>query len=331
MSEQIKGKMKVGYMKMVLTMSVLILIIKFLAWYLTGSAAIFSDALESIVNVISGSLALYGVYYASLPKDKDHPYGHGKIEFIIAGLEGGMVLFAAFVMIIKGVIFALDPQPLEYLSEGLMLIIFAGFLNGITGLFLMNKGRSLESPALLSEGKHLLTDTISSIGLIIGLLFIRWTDITLADGILSVILGLWMLYIGYGILHKSIHSLLDKSDENKIQDIIQVLIQHKKPEWIDIHHLRIQRFGSSYHVDCHVTLPWYSNLEKSHEYVTDIITLISDHFGEQVEMFIHSDPCIPSSCNICTLSECEHRKHEFIREVPWDLETIQRNQKHALR
>lgn len=323
-------KQKISYMFIVLSIGTVLLFVKFYAWYLTGSVAIFSDALESIVNVLSGIIALFSLYYAAKPKDMDHPYGHGKIEFIAAGLEGGMVLFAGILMLFKGIAFLLKPHELHQIDMGILLVFIAGLVNGIMGYFLVIKGKKLNSPALYADGKHLLTDTLSSVGLLVALALVYFTGNFIYDGILSIIMGIWILFVGYGIIKLAISSLLDKADFKMIEEILLVLNENRRAEWIDIHNLRVQRYGSSYHVDCHLTLPWYLSLKDAHVLIEDLRNSIATRFDDRVELFVHSDPCLPFSCEICEVLDCQFRTNSFIKKVLWTAVNIQKNKKHTL-
>lgn len=321
---------KISYMLIVLSIGTMLLFVKFYAWYLTGSVAIFSDALESIVNVLSGAIALFSLYYAAKPKDMDHPYGHGKIEFVAAGLEGGMVLFAGILMLFKGIAFLLKPHELLQIDMGIYLVFIAGLVNGIMGYFLVIKGKKLNSPALYADGKHLLTDTITSGGLLIALALVYFTGNIIYDGIVSIIMGIWILFVGYGIIKHAISSLLDKADFKMIDEILMVLNSNRKAEWIDIHNLRVQRYGSSYHVDCHLTLPWYLSLKDAHVLIEDLRNSIASRFDDKVELFVHSDPCLPFSCEICEVRDCQFRTNSFKKKVLWTAVNIQKDKKHAL-
>jgi cation diffusion facilitator family transporter len=324
-----KAQEKIKYMFWVLMGGILLLAIKFYAWKLTGSVAIFSDALESIVNVVSGTVALLSLYYAAQPKDSDHPYGHGKIEFVAAGFEGGLILIAGSVIIIKGIYYLFIPYELQNIQEGLWLVIFSGLGNGLMGWFLIKKGRVLNSPTLHADGKHLLTDTYSSIGLIVSLFLVYITGYAIIDSIVSIILGIWILFTGYILVRKSIGSLLDKADDKTIDVITSILNSNRQEKWIDIHNLRVQKYGSDIHIDCHLTLPWYDNLEKTHHEVNMLHEIMSKEIGQEIELFIHTDPCLPTSCSICSIKKCLHRKFDFSNKIVWNSSNLQANQKHS--
>ena len=160
-----------------LIISILLMLIKFLAYFITDSNAILTDASESIVNVLASAFAFYSIYISALPKDTNHPYGHGKIEFFSAFIEGLLISIAGFFIITKAIYNIFFPKELHLLLTGTILILFTGVINGLLAWWLIVKGKSLQSITLKADGKHLLSDAISSFGLVLGLLIIYFTKI----------------------------------------------------------------------------------------------------------------------------------------------------------
>lgn len=313
----------------VLIISTFIMALKFIAWKFTASNAILSDAFESIVNVVAGSFAVFSIYYSSQPKDENHPYGHGKMEFVAAGFEGGLVLIASFFMLYKAVHGFFYPAKIESLDVGFFLTLISGSLNFILGRLLISKSRKENSLILKAEGKHLLTDTWSSLALASGLLIIHFTGLVWLDNALAFLFGLFILKEGFSIFRESLNHLLDEADHHQLQRLVDAMQHSRKDEWIDIHNLRIIKYGSRLHVDAHLTLPWYNNLEKSHQQVRDLENLMKEKIGENVEFFIHTDPCIPEfSCHVCKIKNCPERKTPFLREVEWNLQSLLPDVKH---
>lgn len=322
-------KNKIKTMKWVLIIGFLLMVLKFLAFYLTHSNAILTDAIESIVNVLAGSFALYSLYFASKPKDADHPYGHGKIEFFSTGVEGGMITLAGIVMVLKGISAFFYPNNIDNLTIGILISFFSGLVNFILAKILIKKGNLLNSSALVADGKHLLTDTWSSIGLIVGLILIYFTNIFFIDYIITIGLGLFIIYTGFQLLKESVFNLLDKADYIKIKHLISILNSNRKPSWIDIHNLRVVKYGSVVHVDCHMTLPWYYTLEEAHREVDALDQLAKVEFDNEIEFFIHSDPCLPLSCKICEINSCKERNFEFVKKLEWKMENVLPDSKHS--
>lgn len=322
---------KIRILKFVLVFSVLLLIVKFTAWYLTKSNAILTDALESIVNVIAGSFALFSIYYASLPRDENHPYGHGKIEFLSAGFEGGLIFIAGISIIANAVYSFFQPPVLQSLEIGVVLSAVSGVVNFIMGRILVKRGKKSNSLLMIANGKHLISDTVSSIGLVVGLILILLTDLLWLDNLMAVIFGGVILITGFGLLKKSVNSLLDEADYEKLNQLIDQLQIHRKEKWIDMHNLRVIKYGPNLHVDCHITLPWYDTLEDSHSEVTAVEKLISSSLGSNVEFFIHADPCVmPTSCPICLVKDCKFRQASFSKKIEWEMSNMLPNKKHGL-
>jgi len=322
-------KIKIKTMKLVLIASFILMVLKFFAYFITNSSAILTDAIESIVNIFAGSFALYSLYYAAKPKDEDHPYGHGKIEFLSTGVEGGMVTLAGAAMFVKGVFAFFNPHELENLDIGLGISVFSGIVNYFLARLLIKKGTKFHSTTLIADGKHLLTDTWSSVGLVIGLIIIYFTQLFWIDSLITVGLGAVIIYTGISLVKESIFNLLDKADYVKIEHLISVLNSKRNPSWIDIHNLRVVKYGSVVHVDCHMTLPWYYTLEEAHKEVDDLDKLATTEFSHEIEFFIHADPCLPKSCSICEMKDCKVRKNDFVKRLEWNMSNVLPDTKHT--
>ena len=325
----INNQLNIRLLTVTLAVGILLLSIKFLAYFITGSNAILGDALESIVNVIAGIISLGSVIVAALPKDENHPYGHGKVEFLSAGFEGGFIAIAGISIIVKAIYNLFHPVILNEMGLGIVLIAVSGLVNYILGFVLIQKGKKSHSVAMLASGEHLKTDTYTTIGLLVGLLLIWLTGIVWLDQVVAILLGVFILYSGYKILKTALSGILDETDMELILDIIKVLHQNRRENWIDIHNLRVIKYGSSLHIDCHVTLPWYINLQEAHDEITLIDEQVNDYLPNNVELFIHEDPCVPNSCSICIKKNCSVRQKEFIGESEWNLKNVLSNQKHS--
>lgn len=323
-----KGGFLLRMQWLALLAGVVLMGLKFLAFYLTGSNAILSDALESIINVAAGSFALFSLWLSGKPKDHNHPYGHGKIEFISAGFEGGMIILAGGYIVFEATTAFFHPHPVQQLDTGILLIGISGVVNFLLGTMLVRTGRKQHSDAMVADGKHLLTDTYTSLGLLGGLVVVWLTDLLWLDSVVAFCMGLLILLTGYQLLRKSLSGLMDESDPEVLGALIPVLNKHRKEVWIDMHNLRVLKYGSGYHIDAHVTLPWFWTLERSHEEISEIERIATAHFHHEVELFLHADPCIPSSCSICAFEPCPERKHPCKNRLEWTLKNLQENQKH---
>lgn len=316
--------------KWVAGISVLLLGIKFAAYYLTHSVAILTDALESIVNVTAGFIGLYSLYVSAKPRDSDHPYGHGKAEFLSAAVEGTLILTAGVLIIYKAISNLITPHAVSQLDYGMLLILSSGLINLGLGYFSYRQGRRNNSLALEASGKHLMSDSYSTFGLIAGLLLLYFTKEAWIDSAVAILFGIIIIYTGYRILRNSIAGIMDEADQHLLQKLV-VLLNRKRPaNWIDLHNLRIIKYGSVLHLDCHLTIPWYLNVHEAHQEMEMLSKEVRDEFGESVELFVHTDGCLPFSCKICTKRECSERKHNFEKQIEWTMENILANKKHQL-
>lgn len=321
-------RLKLRYMSLVLLVTTLLGGLKFLAYWLTNSNAILTDALESLINIAAGGFALFSIYYSGLPRDENHPYGHGKIEFISAGFEGGLILIAGLAMIGKAIYGFIEPRDLQQLNTGIMITALGGVINWIMGKFLIKKGESYDSLTLTADGKHLLTDTYSSIALVVGLGIIYLTGIYWLDNVLTIVFGAFILFTGFRLIRSSVAGLLDETDYQTLESIIAILNKHRREKWIDIHNLRVQKYGNRLHIDCHLTLPWYDQLEEVHKEVEALEYLVNDQMPNRVELFVHADPCRPTSCPICVVQNCPVRQYAFQERIDWQLENLLPNRQH---
>ena len=311
-----------------LIISIILMLMKFGAYFITQSNAILTDAAESIVNVVASSFAFYSIYLSSLPRDQNHPYGHGKVEFFSAFVEGTLIMLAGIIIIFKSIYNLYYPQQLSDILNGSYIIGFTGAINGVLGLYLIKKSKVLNSLTLQADGKHLITDAISSFGLMLGLFLIFFTQIIWLDSAISIAIGLFIIYNGYRLTRKSVGGLMDESDESVVKEIIDYLNDNRKSEWIDVHNLRTQRYGAETHIDCHVTLPYYFDLNQVHFQVSEIVRVITENVNSETEFFIHADPCIPKCCHYCSLENCKVRSEPQTKKIEWNLQNVTKNQKH---
>ncbi len=323
-----KAKENYQFQKIVATVGVLLFLIKVLAWYLTNSVAILTDALESVINVVSGFVGLYSLYLSSLPRDRNHPYGHGKVEFISATLEGGMIMLAGIIIIVEAVRNLMDPHPVGKLDYGIYLVGITAVINYILGWYAVKKGEKNKSLALIASGKHLQSDTYSTIGIIIGLILLYFTGFQWLDSGVALLFALIIMVTGYKIVRGAISGIMDETDEILLNEVVDYLQEHRRENWIDLHNLRIIKYGTVLHFDCHMTVPWYFNIVEGHREVEILEKEIVDKFGEELELFVHMDDCKTFSCKICSKQECPFRKDAFEHQIKWTIENVLKNKRH---
>ena len=316
--------------KRIAVISILLLITKTIAWYITGSVAILTDAFESIVNVVAGLIGVYSLYVSAKPMDRDHPYGHGKAEFISAAIEGSMISIAGILIIYEAINNLIHPHVIKKLDYGIILVAATGLVNYIAGAVCIKTGKKNNSLALISSGKHLQTDTWSTLGIVVGLILILITDLVWLDSAVAILFSLFILFTGYKILRSSVAGIMDEADTSLLEKMVQMLNANRRENWIDLHNLRIIKYGSRIHLDCHLTVPWYLNVHEAHAEIDALSALVKNEYGESVELFVHSDGCLDFSCNICTKTDCNVRQHPFEKKVVWTMENISSNRKHHL-
>lgn len=316
--------------KYIAIISVALFLVKISAWVITHSIAILTDALESIVNVIAGFVGLYSLYLSGKPKDQDHPYGHGKVEFLSAALEGILIGIAGLLIIREAVHNLLHPITVHKLDYGIYLIAFTAVVNVFAGVICVRTGNKNNSLALIASGKHLLADTYTTFGIVMGLVLLYFTNIIWIDSAVAILFALVILYTGYKIIRSSIAGIMDEADMEMLEKMIVFLNQHKSDNWIDLHNLRIIKYGPMIHVDCHLTVPWYFNVHEAHDEIDRLSGLVRQHFGDSVELFVHSDGCLDFSCAICEKSDCKVRKHDFQQKIVWNMDNVSSNKKHQI-
>lgn len=315
----------------VVVTSIVLFVLKVVAYFLTNSVAVLTDALESTVNVVTGFTGLYSLRLAAKPRDDNHPYGHGKIELISASFEGILILVAGLIIVYEALINLLHPHVVGQLSTGILIVSATALINYGLGWWCIRTARKHHSMALEASGKHLHSDTWTTAGIVVGLLLLRFTGITWIDSAVALIFALFIIIEGGKIIRKTVAGLTDEADAELLKHLIEVLNQQKHDSWIDLHNLRIIKYGPILHLDCHITVPWYFNVNQAHEEVSALEQLIAKEFQQSLEMFVHTDGCVPaSSCRVCPLLDCQVRKAAFEERLEWTLENVTLNQKHGV-
>ncbi|HNA00056.1 MAG TPA: cation diffusion facilitator family transporter [Ferruginibacter sp.] len=279
---------------------------------------------------MAGFIGVYSLYVSAKPIDRDHPYGHGKAEFISAAIEGTMISIAGVIIIYEAVNNLLHPHELKKLDYGIILTAATALINYAAGYFCVRIGKKNNSLALISSGKHLQSDTWTTLGIVCGLILMLVTKLAWIDSVVAILFALFIIYTGYTILRSSVAGIMDEADMALLEKLVQTLNANRRPNWIDLHNLRIIKYGSRLHLDCHLTVPWYLNVHEAHREIDALSSLVKNEFGESVELFVHSDGCLDFSCRICTLADCTVRKHAFEKKIDWTMENILSNNKHRL-
>ena len=296
--------------------AVLVLIGKLIAWRITGSSAVFSDAMESVVNVAAGAMLLFAIVVAARPVDRDHPYGHGKVEFFSAGIEGGLIAVAAVLILVESVRELIRGPELQHLEEGLALLVGIGAVNAALAFHLMRVGRRTQSLALVADGRHILTDVWTTAGVVLGLLAVRLTGWTLLDPLVAMMVGLHILYTGWQILREAVGGLMDEADEVLLDEIRSALEAAREPGWIEAHRLRAFRTGSLLHADLHFIVPRYWDVQQLHDMDQAVTSAVLTPSGGAGDVTVHYDPCSSDDCGGCAMPDCALRSTALIEQAP---------------
>jgi cation diffusion facilitator family transporter len=310
-------------------LSVVLFLAKILAWYITHSVTILTDALESTVNVIAGFIGLYSVILAAKPRDKNHPYGHGKAEFVSSAIEGSLITIAGLVIIYEAIQQLLDPHPLNSLDVGIYITAAAGLVNYLIGVYAVKAGKQNRSLVVESAGQHLKSDAYSTFAMIVGLILLLITGWQWIDSGVAMIFALVIIVTGYRLVRRSLAGIMDEADEVLLEQVISFLQQNRKAQWIDLHNMRVIQYGDVMHIDAHMTLPWYYQVVDAEREIHALEDLAKGHFGNKVELFIHIDACKPFSCKLCAITECPVRQEAFKQQLVWTKDNVLLDSKHG--
>ncbi len=315
--------------RIIAALSVVLFAGKLWAWYLTGSVTILTDALESTANVVAGFVGLYAVTLAAKPRDANHPYGHGKAEFVSAAVEGSLIIAAGLMIIYEAIYHLLRPTVLQSLDWGMVLISITGIVNFMLGAYAVQTGRKQRSATVEAAGRHLKTDAYTTIAILAGLFLVRITGWLWLDATVALVFAFVILFTGYKVLRKSLSGIMDEADLSLLQRVIDVLNKHRRDDWIDLHNMRVMHYGNTLHVDAHMTLPYYFQVKDADREIHALEALIMEHFGSSVELFVHIDGCVFYQCKLCSMPECPVRQSPLIQRLTWDVGNVMLDSKHG--
>jgi cation diffusion facilitator family transporter len=287
---------------------VVMFLLKTGAYFITNSAAILSDAMESVVHVIATGIALYSIVLVGRPADRKHPYGYGKVEYFSAGIEGALIVLAAIAICYQAVADLIGGSHLKSLDVGAWAVGSAGAINLLLGIYLIRTGRRTNSLVLIADGKHVLTDSYTSIGVLVGVMLVEVTGITILDPLFAIAVALNIIYTGYDLVGQSIRGLMNTADLETLGRIVDVVNQSRTDEMIDLYKLRAWSSGEQRFIDFHLTLPYYLPLQRSRAIGDALHDVISDAFDGQAEVMLHLDPCSAVCCAFCPKPDCSERQ-----------------------
>ena len=291
------------------------------AYLITGSAAIFSDAAESVVHILATSMALTSIIISAKPADDSHLYGHGNVEYFSAGIEGALIFVAAIVIIYQAMIDLIKGTVLKSLDIGLVIVGLAGIINLVLGFYMVRTGKKTDSITLIADGKHILTDSFTSIGILIGIFLVMLTEYTILDPIVAIIVALNIIGTGYKLIRQSVGGLMLETDPRLLEKIANMLSNFKKEYWIDIHELRYWKSGDGMFIDFHLILPCYFTIEQTHKEEKEITEILNKEFVN-AQIKIHFDFCRPELCKYCEYSICKIRKEDRSVKFEWNVKKL---------
>lgn len=305
-----------------LVASVLILAFKAAGAMVSGSSAALSDALESIVNVIAAGVALAVIRFVSAPADREHPYGHGKAEFLSASFEGGLIAFAAVIIFLESCRALWKGPELRELDLGLAFLAGAAVLNLLLGLYVGRVARRMNSEALQASGAHILSDVKTTVGVIFGLGLVKLTGWSWLDPVMAILVSLQLAWEGWRIVRRSLAGLIDEMDETSLESLSKAILRHRVPGVIELHHLRAIRSGGFHHIDAHLVVPEFWDVRHVHEVTHDFERKVVADYHFDGEFAFHLDPCRRAFCRLCDVVECPIRQHPFEKIASFDVKSL---------
>lgn len=291
-----------------IVMGILILGLKYYAYLVSGSTALKSDAIESVVNIVAAFFALGAVIFADKPADKEHPYGHGKIEHFSAAFEGGLISLAAVLIAWAAIDAMWHGVELKDLGLGLVLNFIAGLLNGLLGLFLVMSGRKQRSRAIEADGHHVLSDFWTTLGIALGLLLVKLTGLRWLDPVMALGVAVLLARTGFKLVRSSSQALLDMEDPALLAQLIEVINRNRPVDIITIHELRTLRSGRYTHVDIHMVIPEFYEIGRAHDLAEGFGKQVIAQVGLEGELHTHIDPCQRAWCRQCGVADCAIRQ-----------------------
>ena len=299
-----------------LVLGAAIMAVKFWGYAMTGSTAVLSDAMESIVNVVAAGFALWVLTFAARPADRNHPYGHGKMEFVSAVFEGGLITFAAALIIYEAARSLIRGPDVHQIDIGLAVVAGAGVANAALGMFLIRLGRKTQSITLAADGQHVLSDFWTSAGVVAGLALVRWTGVVWLDPVVAILVALNLAWTGVRLVRQAGGGLVDEEDPQLIRHLVEAFERTAHPGIIRLHHLRAIRAGSTVHVDAHLVVPEYWAVDRADQIVEEFQEKMAAGLPVKGEVIFHTDPCHRLYCPVCDVDGCPVRRTPFAGRDP---------------
>ncbi len=304
-----------------LVVSVILLAAKFWAFQVTHSQAVLSDAIESIVNVLAAAMAIWGIAFANKPADRDHPYGHGKIEFFSAAFEGGLITAASMVILVESIRSMFRGAHAQELGWGAAILFAAGIGNAGLGWYLIRLGKRHGSAAIEGSGRHVLSDFWTSAGVVTGLVLVNVTGFQWLDPLVAALVGLYLGWTGVKLMRSSVGGLLDEEDQEILGHLVDI-VAARPPGIIQVHRCRVIRSGRYHHIDAHAVVPEFWNVAIAHLKTEEFEAAVVKNYPYSGELRLHVDPCRRAYCRECEVAECPIRRENFQKRLDLTIEQL---------
>lgn len=302
--------------------SILVLGLKGWAYLQTHSQAIFSDAVESIINVAAGLISIWAVNVSAKPADQDHPYGHGKVEYFSSAFEGGMIAVAAVLIGIQAIRTLLHGGEIHQLTQGMGLMVLATVLNLLLGVYLLSVAKKSRSITLRASGLHVLSDFWTTAGVIVSIGLVLLFKINWLDPVCALFIALFLAKTGFDLVKQSVSGLLDAEDKQILLSLREIISNDEHPGIIQVHHCRIMRSGSYHHIDAHAVVPEFWNVLEAHMKTEEFEQRMIEKYPYDGELHLHMDPCRRAYCTVCDVYACPIRKKPFVKKLELTLEDL---------
>ena len=278
------------YLYLSIAAAIVTILLKFYAFHVTGSMGLLSDALESFVNLFAALFALLMLHLSRKPADQEHEFGHGKAEYFSSAVEGALILIAAFTIIRSALPRIIDPLPLENISTGLFFSLLASLVNLLVGLVLINNGKKKKSLLVEADGRHLMTDVYTSVGVILGIILVELTGWLIIDPIIAILVGLNIIYSGYKLLHRSARELMDASIPEDELERVTAYLDSLGDREIEYHSLLTRMSGPRRFISMHLLVPGDWSVKRGHDCADEVEETIIAMFREPVTVSTHIEP-----------------------------------------
>lgn len=272
-----------------IAVAVVVLGLKYAAYALTGSVALYSDAIESIINLATAIIALFAVSLSAVPADEGHPFGHSKVEYLSAVVVGALIVIAALSILREAYHGFIDPHPLDAPALGLSINAAAGVLNGIWAYFLISHGRAIRSPALTADGRHLMSDVVTSAGVLAGVAVAYLTGLAALDPLIAALVAVHILWTGWGLMKESVGGLMDVSVSHEELACIQMIIASAAEGAIEAHDLRTRRAGPTIFIQFHLVVASTMSVSDAHDICDRLERALIAEF-DKARVTIHVEP-----------------------------------------